>query len=296
MDLTADAIAQRAGGRVASGDAGARATTVSFDSRALDAGACFVALRGHRDGHDFVEDAFVRGATVALVSHVPERLTIRRGQAVVCVDDTLAALGSLAGSVREERRDLIVVGITGSSGKTSTKDMLWAALSTTGAAHANRDSYNNEVGLPVTLLQADPAARYVVTEMGARFPGNITELCTIAQPNIGVITNIGLAHAEFLGGRDGVARVKAELVDALPPDGLAVLNADDEWCAWMAQRARSAVVRVGTRDDADVQITDVRLHDDLRATCRVGDVEIDVPLRGAHQVHNAALSVAVARH
>src|SRR5205814_4715378 len=119
------------------------------------------------------------------------------------------------------RADLTVIGITGSTGKTSTKDLLYAALSTTGTVHANRDSFNNEVGLPLTLLEVEATTRFVVTEMGARFSGNIRELCAVAQPVVGVVTNVGLAHAEYLGGPEGIARVKAELLEALPRDGLA---------------------------------------------------------------------------
>jgi UDP-N-acetylmuramoyl-tripeptide--D-alanyl-D-alanine ligase len=295
--MSAAEIAARAGGTVA-GEADAIAHGFAFDSRALEYGDCFVALRGHRDGHDFVEHAFATGATVALVDHVPDRIDerIHTGRAFVVVPDPQAALAAIATSVRAERSDLAVIGITGSSGKTSTKDMLHAALSTTGAVHSNRDSFNNEVGLPLTLLGIDDATRYVVTEMGARFAGNIADLCAIAAPTVGVVTNIGLAHAEHLGGQAGIARVKGELVQALPADGLAVLNADDAWTPAIAERAACRVVRVGEAPDADVRITDVTLGDDLRARCRVDGIEISVPLRGAHQVHNAAQAVAVALH
>jgi UDP-N-acetylmuramoyl-tripeptide--D-alanyl-D-alanine ligase len=236
------------------------------------------------------------GATVAIVAHVPERATTAAGQAIVRVADPQAALHALARSVRDDRTDLDVIAVTGSSGKTSTKDLLYAAFSTTGAVHANPDSFNNEVGLPLTLLGIDATTRYVVTEMGARFAGNIRDLCDIARPSVGIVTNVGLAHAEHLGGPAGVARVKAELVEALPGNGLAVLNADDEWTAWMRERAACRVLTVGERADADVPITDVRVSEDLRATCKVGDLDVDVPLRGAHQVHNAAMAVVVARH
>jgi UDP-N-acetylmuramoyl-tripeptide--D-alanyl-D-alanine ligase len=295
VQLTAQEIARRTGGEVVAGDPATLATAFTFDTRAMPPGACFVALRGHRDGHDFVDDAFSRGASVALVSHVREGV---HGTApvLVRVDDPEAALGRLAGSVRADRDDLQVIGVTGSTGKTSTKDLLRAALATTGAAHANRDSFNNEVGLPLTLLEIDESTRYVITEMGARFAGNIRALCAVAQPTIGIVTNIGLAHAEHLGGPEGVARVKGELLEALPADGFAVLNADDPWTPQLASRASCRVGTVGTAGGADWRITDVVLRDDLSASCRVGDVKIEVPLRGAHQVHNAALAVAVAAH
>jgi UDP-N-acetylmuramoyl-tripeptide--D-alanyl-D-alanine ligase len=296
VQMTAADIAQRSGGEVVAGDAGAVARSFDFDSRSLEAGACFVALRGDRDGHDFVGDAFSAGATIALVQHVPARAQVRAGQAIVRVTDPQAALQTLARSVRDRRPDLTVIAVTGSSGKTSTKDMLHAALSTTGAVHSNRDSFNNEVGLPLTLLGIEPATRYVVTEMGARFAGNITELCDIAHPTVGAITNIGLAHAEHLGGPHGVAAAKAELVECLPAAGLAVLNADDAWSEWIAARASCEVLTVGEQPHANVRITDVRLDDELHVTCRVGGLLVEVPLRGAHQVHNAALAVAIAQH
>jgi UDP-N-acetylmuramoyl-tripeptide--D-alanyl-D-alanine ligase len=198
--------------------------------------------------------------------------------------------------VRAERHDVSVIGVTGSSGKTSTKDLLHAALSTTGAVHANRDSFNNEVGLPLTLLGIDPATRYVVTEMGARFAGNISQLCDIARPAVGIVTNVGLAHAEHLGGPEGIAKAKTELVECLPADGLAVLNADDAWSDWIAERAPCPVRTVGERPGADVRITGVHVSDELRATCRVGTTTVEIPLRGAHHVHNAALAVVVAQH
>jgi UDP-N-acetylmuramoyl-tripeptide--D-alanyl-D-alanine ligase len=296
VQLTASEIARRCRGEVVAGDADALARSFAFDSRIVGDGACFIALQGNRDGHDFVADALLSGASVAIVQRVPDLARVGAGQALVRVADPQSALHALARSVRDERDDLDVIAVTGSSGKTSTKDMLLAAFSTTGAVYANPDSFNNEVGLPLTLLGIDASTRYVVTEMGARFAGNIRDLCDIARPSVGIVTNVGLAHSEHLGGPEGVARVKAELVEALPPRGLAVLNADDDWASWMAQRAPCPVLTVGERTDADVRITDVRVSDDLRANCRVGDLDIEVPLRGAHQVHNAALAVAVARH
>jgi UDP-N-acetylmuramoyl-tripeptide--D-alanyl-D-alanine ligase len=296
VQLTASDIARRCRGEVVAGDGDAVAESFAFDSRLVEAGACFVALRGNRDGHDFVADALASGATVAIVERVPALVHAGPEQAIVRVADPQAALRALARSVRDERRDLDVIAVTGSSGKTSTKDLLSAAFSTTGAVHANPDSFNNEVGLPLTLLGVDATTRYVVTEMGARFAGNITDLCDIAQPSVGIVTNVGLAHAEHLGGPEGVARVKAELVEALPHEGLAVLNGDDTWTRWMAERATCPVLTVGEAADADVRITAIRVSDDLRATCRVGDLDVEVPLRGAHQVHNAAMAVVVARH
>ena len=201
--LSAREIARRARGRVA-GDEDASAYTWDFDSRALRDGACFVALRGARDGHDFVADAFGAGARIALVDD--SFADVRRlgpGQALVHVGDTLGALQEIARSLRLDRPDLHVVAVAGSTGKTSTKDLLAAALASRGC-HANAESYNNEFGLPITLCNTPESAHVVVAEMGERFAGDLTELCEIARPDTGVVTNAGLAHAEYLGGRDGV--------------------------------------------------------------------------------------------
>jgi len=294
MHLSAAEIARRAAGEVVAGDPAAVASSWGFDSRTLLPGACFVALQGHRDGHDFVGDAFRAGASVALVARdVPEPA----GGAVVRVADTLLALQEVARSVRGDRAELRVFAVAGSTGKTSTKDLLAAALSTR-AVHANPESYNNEFGLPVTLLNTPSFAEVVVTEMGERFPGDLASLCAIARPEVGIVTNVGLAHAEHLGGREGATRAFAELVDALPPGGLIVLNADDDSADYLAARARSAVLTVGFDGTASYRITDAELARDLRPTFRLAgvDVEFSVPLRGAHQIRNAAMAAVAAHH
>lgn len=299
MFLTAAEIVAAAGGEVAAGDPGARATSFSIDSRGLEQGACFVALRGHRDGHDFVAPAFAAGASVALVSRIPSDLQLGPLQAVVRVGDTMTALTSLARHAREHALDAVtVVGITGSTGKTSTKDLTAAALGRVRSVHANPDSFNNEIGLPLTLLGAAPHTDVVVTEMGARFAGNIAELCEIARPSIGIVTNIGLAHAEHLGGPDGVLAVKGELVEALPADGLCVLNADDPATPALAARSAAPLLRAGLATGADVRVRDARLDGQLRATLTIdspwGSFDVALRVRGEHQVTNASLAIAVA--
>jgi len=294
MVMTAAEIARRCAGRVA-GDPGARADSWSFDSRMLDAGACFVALRGSRDGHDFVHTAFDAGARVALVDRPlrPSR-AIPPGHALVQVDDTLRALQDVGRSVRAERTDVRVVAVAGSTGKTSTKDLLAASLAPLGC-HANAESYNNEFGLPVTLCNTPMSARVVVTEMGERFPGDIALLCDIARPHVAVVTNVGLAHAEHLGGFEGVANaLGGELLDALPADGVAVLNGDDPWTAHLLPHAGARVVTVGLHEGADYRITDVELDSRLRPSFRLHGERVRVPLHGGHHVMNAAMAAAVA--
>jgi UDP-N-acetylmuramoyl-tripeptide--D-alanyl-D-alanine ligase len=293
MSLTAVQIAAAASGTVAAGDPNATVTSWAFDSRALGAGACFVALRNHRDGHDFVADAFRRGARVALVDRELPDVQVPPGAAIVHTDDALAALQAVAASERAARSDMVVVGIAGSTGKTSTKDLLAAALSSV-PAFANPESYNNEFGLPITLLNTPSSAPAVITEMGERFAGDVAALCAIAQPRIGVVTNVGLAHAEHLGGPDGVAAVLAELPAAIPADGLVVLNADDERTPDLARAAAARVLTVGYSERADYRVSDATVDRSLRPSFALGTSRIVVPLHGAHQIVNAAMAAVVA--
>ena len=195
---------------------------------------------------------------------------------------------------------MAVVGITGSVGKTSTKDLTAAALASRWRTHAAPASFNNEIGVPFTLLGAPEAAEALVIEMGARFGGNIAELCRVAEPTIGIITNIGLAHAEHLGGPDGVARVKGELLEALPADGLAVVSSACPATAGQLARSRAAVVTVGAEPGAIVRVSDVIVGSDLRASFHLespwGSGSVMLAIRGAHQVVNAAQAATVAMH
>ncbi len=215
MDLTAGELAAITGGRLVSGSADARATSFTIDTRLLEPGGCFVALVAARDGHQFVPDAWARGATVVVATR-PVPAPPGPG-AVVHVDDGLAALARLGGWARDQLRDAVVIGVTGSAGKTATKDLTAAAVAPTRRVHASPASFNNEAGVPLTLLSAAADTEVVVVEMGARFAGNLTELAAIARPQLGIVTHVGLAHAEHLGGPAGVARVKGELSRRCPP-------------------------------------------------------------------------------
>jgi len=294
MTTTAAEIAHHARGVVV-GAPDAVVTSWTFDSRALEPGACFVALRGRRDGHDFVADAFAAGARVALISTGALTVEVPPGAALVRVDDVLVRLQELAHAARVARPELRVVGVCGSTGKTSTKDMLAAVLAPLGC-DASPASYNNEFGLPITLLNASTESRVVVAEMGERFPGDVAALCLIAQPSVGVVTNVGFAHAEHLGGPDGAAKAMGELLEALPAGGLAVLNADDEWTPTLAAVAGRdvTVVTVGTAGDADYIIEDVELDPHLHPSFSLRGRRAGISLHGEHQVMNAALALAVA--
>ena len=233
---TAAEIARDADGAVVAGTPDATATSWAFDSRALDAGACFVALRGDRDGHEFVPAAFAAGASVALVSTPAPPSSPPAGAAMVEVADALRGLQAVAAADRRARADLRVVGVTGSTGKTSTKDLLAAVLAPLGC-YASPASYNNEFGLPDHAAQRAGRSRtWSSPRWGSGSPAT-SRRCARSRPEIGVVTNVGLAHAEHLGGPAGAAEAIGELIEALPAGGLAVLNADDEWTPTLAARA-----------------------------------------------------------
>ncbi|WP_436787293.1 UDP-N-acetylmuramoyl-tripeptide--D-alanyl-D-alanine ligase [Yinghuangia sp. YIM S10712] len=287
--------AQAVGGRLAGGaDPETRITAeVVVDSRKVTPGALFAAVAGERaDGHDFAEAA-VRDGAVAVLA------TRETGTPAIVVDDVVAALGRLARAVADRLPDTAVVGITGSSGKTSTKDLIAQVLAHAGTTIAPPGSFNNEIGLPLTVLSAELTTRHLVLEMGARGVGHIAYLCDVAPPRIGVVLNVGTAHLGEFGDRATIAKAKGELVESLPPTGLAVLNADDPLVRAMAERTRARVVFVGESASADIRAEDVRLDDQGRASFTLrtpeGDAAVILRLYGEHHVANALACAAVAR-
>jgi UDP-N-acetylmuramoyl-tripeptide--D-alanyl-D-alanine ligase len=264
----------------------------SFDTRTLRPGQLFVPLVAARDGHAFVADAAAAGAAATLAGR-PIDATIP----VVEVTDTSVALMDLAAWARR-RLTARVVGITGSVGKTTTKDFVRAAVGVGRRVTANERSFNNEQGLPVTILGAPDDTEVLVLEMGMRGVGEIARLCAVGRPDIGVVTVVAPSHTELVGGIDGVARAKAELVEALPATGAAVLNADDARVAAMAARTDATVLTFGTAAQADVRITDLALDDLARATFTVrtpwGAQAVALGVSGAHMAGNAAAAIAVA--
>jgi UDP-N-acetylmuramoyl-tripeptide--D-alanyl-D-alanine ligase len=266
-------------------------SSVTVDSRAAGPGALFVARRGgHTDGHAFLGDAFTAGAAAALVDRddvVP--------RPVVVAADTGAALLDLARSERAAI-DATVVGITGSTGKTCTKDLTAAVLSARFEVRASPASFNNEVGVPLTILGADERTEALVCEMGSRGVGHIAMLCDVAKPQVGILTNVGVAHLELFGSREAIARSKGELVEALPADGIAVLNTDDPVVRGFEQRTDARSVTYGLGPDAAVRGTDVSLDDEGRASFIVeldGDRErMELAVPGEHMVANALAAVA----
>ena len=297
IGLTLAEIAAITGGVLDLADPGTVVTgPVVIDSRRAGPGGLFAALPGERvDGHDFAPAATAAGAAVVLASRpLPERLP------AIVVPDVTAALAALARAVLDKLPDITVAGITGSSGKTSTKDLTAQLAERLGPTVAPEGSFNNELGLPLTVLRADSSTRYLVLEMSARGPGHIAALCEVAPPRIGAVLNVGRAHAGEFGSLDGVAKAKAELPEALPADGAAVLNADDPRVLAMAARTAARVVTFSTdrAAAADVKAVDVRLDDLGRASFRLlmpgGIAPVTLNLHGAHHVPNALAAAAIA--
>ncbi len=287
---------------------------VVIDSRQAVPGALFVALPGQRvDGHDFVPEAFERGASLALVQReVPgyPQLDLRRPlteadwtgfrlPALLRVNDTLQALQQAARFWRRKLPQLRVVGITGSVGKSTTKELVAQVLSRRYRTLKNLGNLNNEIGLPLTVLRLTEGYQRAVLEMGFYVPGEIALLCDIALPHVGVVTNVGTVHAERAGSQETIARGKAELVEALPPapEGVAVLNYDDPWVRWMAERTRARVFFYGLSPEADLwadQIEGLGLEGiAFRLHYQGETVAVKAPLLGRHSVHTALRAAAV---
>jgi UDP-N-acetylmuramoyl-tripeptide--D-alanyl-D-alanine ligase len=266
---------------------------VVIDSRQAGPGALFVALRGERaDGHEFAAQAVAAGAVAVLAER-------EVGAPAVIVHDVLGAMGMLARAVVDRLPDVTVVGLTGSAGKTSTKDLLAHLASRLGPTIAPPGSFNNEIGHPLTVLRAGEETRYLVLEMGARGLGHITHLAGIAPPDIGIVLNVGSAHIGEFGSRDAVAEAKGELVESLTADGLAILNADDPLVLRMAARTPAPVITFGRSPEADVRATDESLDEAGRPRFTLVTHEGSAPVRlrlyGGHAVANALAAAAAAR-
>ncbi|SKC52910.1 UDP-N-acetylmuramoyl-tripeptide--D-alanyl-D-alanine ligase [Okibacterium fritillariae] len=302
IELTLREIADITGGTLATRESGLTADSivsglVDTDSREIAPGGIFVAKPGEEtDGHLFVGKAVENGAVLALVEHeVDENI------AQIVVDDVVEALGTLARAVVDRVRatgDLRVVGITGSNGKTTTKNMLRAILEPQGETVAPRGSFNNEVGAPLTMLRLTPSTRYLVAEMGASKQGDIQRLVGMAHPEIGVVLKVGLAHAGGFGGIEATQKAKSEMVTDLPETGVAVLNADDHRVRQMADVTPARVLWFGQEDSADVRATDIvssRTGTTFVVTIPGGESRtVHLKVLGEHHVMNALAALAVA--
>ncbi len=252
----------------------------------------FVALSDQRDGHDFVPAAVASGAVAYLGARVVAGVD---GASAVVVGDPLRAL-MLTAADRRRHSNATVIGITGSVGKTSTKDLAWAALGASRRTWANERSFNNDQGLPTTILNAPDDTEVLVLEMGMRGFGEITRLCDIARPDVGVVTRVAEAHSDRVGGIDGVARAKAELVEALSTAGTAILNGDDTRVAAMASRCAGRTLTFGEGVGVDVRVETVVLDELARARFVAvtpwGRVEVRLGVSGRHMALNAAAALA----
>jgi UDP-N-acetylmuramoyl-tripeptide--D-alanyl-D-alanine ligase len=272
--------------------------SVSTDSRAVKAGGIFVALPGERtDGHRFVEAAFAAGAAAAIVGEREDGSLGPVGP-LVHVSSTPEALLRFAADERTAM-DATVVGITGANGKTSTKDLTDAVARSRFRVHSSPGSFNNEIGLPLTLLGAPPDTQVLVAEMGARRLGDVKLLSGIARPDVVVVTNVGVAHMEIFGSWASIVEASAEPIDALGTDGVAVLNADDPVVIGYADRSAGTVLTFGTRSAADVRADDVSLdpegHASFRVSTRDAEARVMLAVPGEHMVSNALAALAVGR-
>lgn len=293
IPLSLSEVAEIVGGK-AVGDTSVTVTAPAvLDSRQAEPGGLFVAFAGeHADGHDYAEQAGRAGA-VAVLGSRPTPLP------TVVVEDVRAALQMLAAHVVARLSEgLTVVGVTGSQGKTGTKDLLAAVLSGAGPTVATVGSLNNELGVPLTMLRAQAATRFLVLEMGARHVGDIAELTGLVAPDIAVVLNVGVAHVGEFGSRAAIARTKGELVQGLAPGGTAVLNADDPGVVAMRALTEGPVVTFGRSARADVRALGLTLDRLGRPSCTlrtiVASAHVTLPLVGAHQALNASAAAAAA--
>jgi UDP-N-acetylmuramoyl-tripeptide--D-alanyl-D-alanine ligase len=294
IPFSLEAVAAAVGGRLCDvPDASVLMTAPAVvDSRTVEPGGLFAALPGeHTDGHAFAANAVKAGAVAVLAARPV-------GVPAVVVDDVLDALAALARTVLAAVPEVTVIGLTGSAGKTSTKDLLAQVLPELGPTIATVNSFNGEIGLPLTVTHLGQGVRYIVLEMGARGIGHITHLTRIAPPSVGLVLNVGTAHIGEFGGREQIAQAKGELVEALPADGLAVLNTDDPLVTAMASRTSARVLTFGADNDADVRALDVTVDASGRASFTLAaagtKAPVELSLHGAHQVSNALAAAAVA--
>jgi len=291
--ITAREALEACGGELVSGELDTRITGVSTDTRTIKPGDLFFALTGETsDGHKFLADALSKGAIGLVVSRKVETSSL-----AIRVEDTLTALGQVAAYYRS-KFDPVMIGVTGSVGKTTTKEMIAAVVAEKGAVLKSAGNFNNEIGLPLTLFELAPRHRTAVVEMAMRGAGQIEYLARIARPSIGVITNVHLSHVELLGTLDAIADAKGELLDHLPADGAAILNADDAYFEYHRRRANTRVVSYGESPDADVRAVSCGL--DSQGCCNFevktvrGSFEVRVPVPGEHNIKDALAAIAVA--
>jgi UDP-N-acetylmuramoyl-tripeptide--D-alanyl-D-alanine ligase len=295
MKLPLSRITEFLSAKLDGADADTIAAGYSIDSRTIRPGDLFFAVKGERlDGHDFVAQAFENGAIAAVVA---SRSTLPAAWPLIRVDDTLVALQTLATAVRRLWGKRLI-GITGSTAKTTTKEAMAHLLSTRYRVHKSEGNFNNHFGLPLMLLKLEPEHELAVVEMGMSHAGEIRALAMIAQPEIGVVTNVAAVHLEFFDSIAGIARAKYELIESLPANGIAVLNADDEYASQFGRDFSGTVVTYGFGPTANVRAENIELHGERGSRFEVllGDQRLPacLPLVGRHNIANALAAVATA--
>ncbi len=288
-----DDLLAATGGETAGTDEGTVVTGISTDSRRISAGDLFIPLIGENfDGHDFIQSAFDKGAAASLTQneslHFP-------GKAIILVKDTLKALQSLAQWYRN-RFDIPFVGITGSVGKTSTKEMVACAIAERYNVLKNEGNFNNEIGLPLTMFKLDSNHEAAVIEMGMSAVGEIRALAAIVRPKVGIITNVGLSHIEKLGSRQNILKAKLEMLDGLQSGGLLILNGDDVMLSGVKDLLSCRTVSYGLEEGVDYQAYNVQSRGefgiDFSITVEEAEYTIQLPVPGVHNVYNALAAVA----
>ncbi len=289
--MTVEEILKACDGYLHSGNRRAKISRISTDTRAIKPGEIFLALRGEKyDGHSFIADAFKKKAAGVIVSSLPGVLS--RESVVIRVEDTLSALQRIASHVRDKFAPTIIA-ITGSNGKTTTKEMLAAILSQQFVTLKSQASFNNEVGVPLSLLQIASEHQVCVLEIGMSAKGELRDLARIAKPDIGIVTNVGPAHLANFKSTDEIAQAKAELLDEV--SGTCILNADDAYFRLLKERCRTKLTTFGIREDADFHADSIRELSSEGIVFRVNrEFEIKLPVRGRHNVYNALASIAAA--
>jgi UDP-N-acetylmuramoyl-tripeptide--D-alanyl-D-alanine ligase len=300
--FTVDEIVSATQGKLMGGDRKTIFSGTCIDSRKIKPGELFIAIRGDRfDGHDFISQAFEAGATGAVLS--ADHNLNSNNKVVIQVVDTLRALQEIA-RFHRSRFNIPLIAITGSNGKTTTKEMAASILVRRFRLLKNEGNLNNHIGVPLTILTLESVHEVAVIEMGINRPGELRRLCEIARPQAGLITNIGPTHLEFLGDVEGVARAKGELLEALTPDSVAILNADDEHYQALATKVRGGLMTFSLQSHADVMASAVTLHPDRGPTFRLkirtgtkpGDIEVSLSVMGRHNIYNALGAAAIATY
>lgn len=295
-EFTVQEILEATNGELLAGSIGAGVKGVSTDSRTVRRGELFLALRGEKyDGHNFTDQALAAGASALIVE---EKKDFPSGVAVIQVTNTLLALGKLA-AYHRQRFPARVIGVTGSNGKTTTKEMIGALLGQKFKVLKSAMNYNNEIGLPLTLLKMEPTTEVVVLEMGMRGEGQIAYLAGLAGPTVGVVTNVGVSHLELLGSGEAIARAKGELIASLSKEGLAVLNADDPKVRAMSGLFPGRSVFYGFEEEPQPDLRAVAIRpagagQEVDITGKWGDFTLFLPLPGRHNVANALAAAATA--